>query len=95
MVIARERRRIIVQMDDDREILPEQDSAEARFCGKLRSSLDRASAEARRFAYAVGVPVLRSCARAVTSCTGANGLVIRILFGTPLEVHSSALSPVM
>jgi len=44
---------------------------------------------------AVGVPELSSCEMAVTSWAGANGLVIRMLLGTPLEAHSSALSPVM
>ena len=32
---------------------------------------------------------------AVTSCAGANGLVRRMLLGTPLEAHSSAAAPVM
>ena len=45
--------------------------------------------------YVLGVPALRSWEIAVTSCAGANGLVSRILFGTPLEAQSSALSPVM
>ena len=45
--------------------------------------------------YVLGVPALRSWEIAVTNCAGANGLVSRILFGTPLEAQSSALSPVM
>jgi hypothetical protein len=86
LAIARERRRIVVQMDDDdRKILP--DTVEfVEPSGFSRTPF---------FAYAVGVPALRSCATAVTSCAGANGLVSKILFGTPLEAHSSALSPVM
>ena len=37
--------------------------------------------------YVVGVPVLRSCETAVTNCAGANGLVKRMLLGTPCEAH--------
>src|ERR1700726_607729 len=48
-----------------------------------------------RWPYAVGVPVLRSCETAVTSCAGANGLVKRMLLGTPWEAHWSAAAPVM
>ena len=43
----------------------------------------------------VDVPVLRSCETAVTSCAGANGLVKRMLLGTPCEGHWSELPPVM
>jgi len=48
----------------------------------------------RRRPYAVGV-VLSRLEMAVTSCAGANGLVRRMLLGTPLEAHSSAAAPVM
>jgi hypothetical protein len=44
--------------------------------------------------YVVGVPLLRSWETAVTSCAGANGLVRRMLFGTPCEAYWSALAPV-
>ncbi len=87
-VTARERRRSIAQMDD----------AGRKICLSmiLNWKFDEPRALRRtRFAYVVGVPVLRSCATAVTSCAGANGLVSRMLFGTPLEAHSSALSPVI
>jgi hypothetical protein len=45
--------------------------------------------------YVVGVPVLRSCATAVTSCAGANGFSSMMLLGTPLEVQSAALAPLI
>jgi len=45
--------------------------------------------------YIGGVPAFRSCEMAVTICAGANGLVKRMLFGTPREAHSSAAAPVM
>ncbi len=87
-VIARDRRHSIAQRDD----------AGCRISLSMIlnwNSMSRVRSGARDFAYVVGVPVLRSCATAVTSCAGANGLVSRMLFGTPLEAHSSALSPVI
>lgn len=44
--------------------------------------------------YPLAPPVLRSCATAVTSCAGANGLVRRMLFGTPSLAQSSGWVPV-
>ncbi len=38
-----------------------------------------------------GVPLFKSWETAVTSCAGANGLVKRMLLGTPCEPHSSVL----
>jgi hypothetical protein len=43
----------------------------------------------------VGELSLRRFERAVTSCAGADGLVNRMLLGTPCEAHSSAAAPVM
>jgi hypothetical protein len=45
--------------------------------------------------YPVGGPALRSWETAVTSCAGANGLVRRMLLGTPFAAHLSALAAVM
>jgi len=67
--------------------------ANAPFTG--RSALAGVDAGDAGPPYVLGVPALRSWEIAVTSCAGANGLVSRILFGTPLEAQSSALSPVM
>ena len=41
--------------------------------------------------YPVGAdPVLRRFDKAVTNCAGANGFEMRMLFGTPCDVHSEA-----
>jgi hypothetical protein len=42
-----------------------------------------------------GGTVLSRLAMAVTSCAGANGLVSKTLFGTPLDAHSSPWVPVI
>jgi hypothetical protein len=59
---------------------------------KQHAGSNAARAEAT---YVVGVPALRSWETAVTSWAGANGLVKRMLLGTPCEPYSSALAPVM
>src|SRR5437879_3151454 len=41
------------------------------------------------------LPPLISSETAVTSCAGANGLVNRMLLGTPWDGHSAALPPVI
>src|ERR1700722_265147 len=45
--------------------------------------------------YVAGFPALRSWETAVTSCAGANGLVRRMLLGTPRDGQSAALPPVI
>ena len=45
--------------------------------------------------YVVGVLLFRSWDTAVTSWAGAKGLDNMMLFGTPFEAQSSALSPLM
>jgi hypothetical protein len=45
--------------------------------------------------YVAGFPALRSWETAVTSCAGANGLVRRMLLGTPWDGQSAALPPVI
>jgi hypothetical protein len=43
----------------------------------------------------VGEPLFSSWETAVRSCAGANGFDNMILFGTPLEAQSAALSPLI
>src|SRR5947199_6868183 len=43
----------------------------------------------------VAVPLLRSWESAVTSCAGANGLVMRMLLGTARDPHSALTMPVI
>lgn len=50
----------------------------------------RAALSWRSRRQAGGAPAFRRCALAVTSCAGANGFSMRMLFGTPLDFGSTA-----